>query len=218
MLQGSSKMMGRCRVHATVAMFMAMLWCTAAGAASIVNGSFEVGPAPGQWITLPSGSTSITGWTVIGHSIDYQGSVWEASDGDRSLDLSGNAAGGIAQVVTTVPGITYELSFDLAGNVAGPPGIYEVRVTTGSSNQTFGFDTTGYTLQNMGWQTVQLQFTAGSQSTTLAFESLVPGYYGPAIDNVGISEVTVVPEPSTAMLTGVALAGLAGLRRRRSRA
>lgn len=35
------------------------------------NGSFELGPDPGGYLTLSPGSGDITGWDVIGGGIDY---------------------------------------------------------------------------------------------------------------------------------------------------
>lgn len=63
---------------------------------SIVNGSFEAttGGDPGAgFLTKGTGDTSITGWTVAGHSIDYIGGYWVADDGVRSLDMNGISTG-----------------------------------------------------------------------------------------------------------------------------
>jgi len=58
-------------------------------AAAFANGSFELGPTPGSFVTLNNGDTSITGWTVVNGDIDYVGSYWVASDGTRSLEIAG---------------------------------------------------------------------------------------------------------------------------------
>src|ERR1039458_5878459 len=48
----------------------------------ITNGSFEIGPDAGTWwISLGAGSTDIIGWEVTDGGIDYQGTIWQASDG-----------------------------------------------------------------------------------------------------------------------------------------
>lgn len=93
-----------------------------AQAAPFQNGSFEIGPAPGAtFITLGAGDTSITGWEVTGAGIDYIGGLWQPADGNRSLDLSATAAGGIQQTFDTVAGHNYQVTFSLAGNPSTPP-------------------------------------------------------------------------------------------------
>ena len=95
--------------------------------AGFINGSFELGTDPGSYLTLNGDdSSAITGWTVVGgtNAIDYIGSYWDASDGYRSLDLNGNPGpGGIEQIVNTICGKTYEITFDMAGNPDGGPTI-----------------------------------------------------------------------------------------------
>ena len=83
---------------------------TSAGAATFTNGSFELGVNPGSsFVTLGNGSTGVTGWVVGGDSIDYIGGYWQAEDGSRSIDLSGNANGSIAQTFDTVANQTYQV-------------------------------------------------------------------------------------------------------------
>ena len=178
----------------------------------IQNGSFEIGVTiPGGHISLPSGdSTSITGWTVIGGGvkvIDYINTTWTASDGVRSLDLNGYyATGGVAQDISTIPGNTYNVYFDMAGNPDNLPMIKTMEVSASGSPTpagSFSFDITGKTRSSMGWTPMQWTFVAGATTTTLQFMSTVTGTYnawGPALDNV-----SVVPVP------GAVLLGLLGL-------
>ena len=67
----------------------------------ITNGSFENGPGVGHFVGLPSGSTAIPGWTVGGAGIDFVGSYWEASSGDRCIDLNRGSGGVISTSVDT---------------------------------------------------------------------------------------------------------------------
>jgi choice-of-anchor C domain-containing protein len=180
-----------------VAMFgLAVAWpCLAA---PFQNGSFEnasVDPG-GSFVTLADGSMQITGWTAISGDIDYIGLYWVASNGTRSLDLVGDQnVGGVEQTFDTVPGATYQVSFDLAGNPQGPPTIKPLKVSAGAVVQNYTFDTTGKTLSNMGWVTNQLTFTASGPATTLSFISDTTGLgccYGAALDNV-IVELVQLP-------------------------
>jgi choice-of-anchor C domain-containing protein len=177
-----------------------------ASADLILNGSFEQASVdPGSsFVTLAGGSAAITGWTVTGDSVDYIGGYWQPSDGARSLDLSGNNAGGIQQILSTAIGSTYSVLFDLAGNPAGPPTIKTVEVSAGAQVQDYTFDTTATSLSAMGWKTMTFQFTATSSTTTLAFASLDATPFGPALDNVRASLVST-PEPSTIALAVSAL-------------
>jgi choice-of-anchor C domain-containing protein len=189
----------------------------------VINGSFETGVDPGVFTTLNAiDSTSISGWTVTGGSIDYIGSYWQASDGSRSIDLNGITQGTLAQqTLATVAGQQYLISFDLAGNPDQGPTVKTIGVSIGGSGlQTFTFDTTGKSHGNMGWITESFLYIATGTSM-ITFQSLTVGpvgnesfaAYGPALDNVS---VTAVPEASTwaMMILGFAGVGFMAYRRR----
>lgn len=202
--------------HKPFAILTALLLLALAGTSSagpVTNGSFEEGQDPGsQFILLSGGSTAITGWTVLPTNIHYVGGYWTSADGTRSLDLNGNVAGGIQQVMTTVPGTEYLLEFDMAGNPAGGPTIKSMDVAVGSQITSFSFDITGKTLSNMGWQNEQLTFVADSDATTLQFVSTIPGEFGPALDNVRVTPTNVPPTPPTPIpVPGAALLTMLGV-------
>lgn len=162
--------------------------------ASVSNGSFETGPTvtnPPGFLPISAPSSSITGWTVSAGQIDYIGGYWAASSGSRSIDLTGsnNSAGAISQTLTTIPGSTYTVTFDMAGNPAGPPAVKTMTVSaTGAASAVYTFDTTAKTLTNMGWTSKTYSFLASANSTVLTFTSNNLGFYGPAIDSVVISD------------------------------
>ena len=157
--------------------------------ANLINGSFENGPAPGNFIELPVGSTAIPGWIVTTGAIDYAGTVWVASHGVRSLDLNGPNAGGIRQSFATLVGTQYPVRFAMAGNPGGGPTVKTLTVSTGAAPAVFTFDITGRTFTNMGWQEKGWVFTAVATTTTLTFTSLTSGWWGPALDNVRVTAV-----------------------------
>jgi len=197
----------------------------------IQNGSFENGVNPGSgFVTVFSGdSVSIDNWTVIdgfgafpNGSVDYIGGYWAASDGARSIDLSGNSPGGVAQTFATVIGKTYFVQFDMAANPDGLPDLKLLISTAGNSpvigNVAVGGFTAsrvGQTHANMGWDTKTFVFTAQSTSTILAFQAAQAGPYGPALDNVRVS---AVPEPVTMFSAFMAISSLGMYIRKRSRA
>ncbi len=194
----------------------AMGLATSAQAVTIINGSFETGTFDtAGFDTLAAADTSITGWTIGGAGIDWIGSYWTASNGDRSIDLSATDTGSLSQTIATDVGKTYVVSFDLAGNPFGDPQLKQLDVSiNGGPVTTYDFTTNGTTdFVNMGWVGRTYRFTATSTSSTLTFTSLSASSSGPALDNVAIS---TVPEPASwaMMLAGAGLVGLAVRRRR----
>jgi len=157
------------------------------GGFAIPNGSFESGPPTQEpYLELSAGDRSIPGWLVGGEGVDYKATYWQAADGGRSIDLNREAAGSIQATLTTVPGTTYTIFFDMAGNVYGPPGpkTMQVTATPGGSPANYSFDTTNKSPSDMGWTTKSYTFTATSNSTVLKFTSTISGAHGPAIDRV----------------------------------
>ena len=202
-------------------LFSLLLAASPAQASLITNGSFEAGSPPpplGGWQTFSTGSTAITGWTVIGGNIDWvDANVWQASDGTSSLDLIGNAhAGGVEQTIATVAGQRYLLTFDLAGNPDNQAlAMKYLDVSAGAATQTFSFDVTGHTLASIGWTQQSLSFVATGSTTTISFlaQTSTGCCWGPALDNVAVNAVPE-PESDILVLTGLGLAGMLGWRRR----
>jgi choice-of-anchor C domain-containing protein len=156
------------------------------------NGSFETGTYVDNgsgFEQLNAGDPSIAGWTVDAGSVDWIGTYWPAEDGSMSIDLSGADAGAISQTLATTIGNTYTVSFFLSGNPAGPPTVKTLDVSaTGGVTASYAYDATGNDLSNMNWTPETYTFLATSVSTTLSFVSTTAGAFGPAIDNVVITE------------------------------
>lgn len=187
---------------------------SAANAAEFVNGSFEAGVPAGSFTTVAGGnSSSITGWTVIGNSVDYIGSYWTAQNGARSIDLNGGAQGGIQQTFDTLAGVQYNVTFWLAGNADGAPITKNVLVNAdGGTGGLFSFNSTGTSKANMGWSKYTYNFLAAGPTTTLSFASQDAGAFGAALDNVSVA---AVPEPATWALMLIGFAGVGFSMRRR---
>jgi choice-of-anchor C domain-containing protein len=186
---------------------LALAWIaaptTAFAAASITNGSFELGTysTPAPWNTFSAGSTNVTDWTIDSGTIDATfSSYWPASDGDVSIDLNGNGPGAISQAIATAVGREYDIMFDLSGNPAcGPATKTLTIIATGGASEPMTFDiaAAGSSLSDMKWSAREYAFVATSSTTTVTFTSTTQGTScGPALDNVRISE-SVPPPPPT---------------------
>ncbi|MCC7366702.1 MAG: choice-of-anchor C family protein [Dehalococcoidia bacterium] len=164
------------------------------------NGSFEAGNTGGGFTLEPAGSTDITGWNVVSGSVDYIQGHWVASDGARSIDLNGSSQGAISQTIPTSIGATYTVTFDLSGNPDGAPTVKTLDVSaTGAAPVGYSFDVAAAGIVNrlvdMKWRTETYTFMATAASTTILFQSTTAGdFYGPALDNVVITETLPTAE------------------------
>jgi hypothetical protein len=214
---------------AGVAAAAALASAASASAAELVtNGGFEAigsGAQPEGWGGLTyytdgthPGNVLLPGWTVDAGSVDLTGTntVWgPAAAGQYSLDINGWDAGTISQVLNTVIGRTYTVTFDYSRNAAGAPDPATADVSAGghvvhvsAANDPLLFGTGGHML----WQTGSFTFT-GTGSDVIQLRATVPGNGGVFFDNVSVSGA---PEPASwaLMIGGLGLTG-ATLRRRR---
>jgi hypothetical protein len=161
---------------------------SAARANSIVNGGFETPLVPtGFFTNFITGSTSITGWTVVGPeasivsgSYASLGFTFPAEDGKQWLDLTGDGTSsveGVKPTFATTPGTMYNLSY-FVGNQVNPGGIWGTTSTVNvlvdgvliqTSTNSMG---TGGTTQV--WAQFSTSFVATSSSTTLEFLNDAP--------------------------------------------
>jgi hypothetical protein len=195
----------------------ALLLVGLAQANIVVNGSFEdpVVTNPIGFDVYPQGSTAITGWTVTapnaGQGVDVVNAVlfndtgW-AFQGVQSIDLAGSPGrGGVQQLLPTITGDQYVLTFALSSNSGQP-------ITGGVSAYWNGVLLETLTSPAFGtWQQFTYNIAGGAGSNTLlSFEGNVDGVFGTLLDDVS---VVLVPSPSAAAVVG--LAGLVATRRRR---
>jgi hypothetical protein len=183
----------------------------------ISNGSFELGtfsPPSNGTQSLPVGSTTINGWTVTGDAIGWIGypNPWSlsASEGKFFLDLtdysSGAPFGGVAQVIPTTIGQSYELSFDLgSSNLYGRPSAIQANAT-GISN----VFTSALTGTHSDWEHFSMLFTASSSTTTISLAGTTGNSYV-GLDNVAVN---AIPVPAAAWLFGTGLIGFMGMRKK----
>lgn len=218
------------------------LLSTAASAGVVFSDGFE---SPVVNHTGPSGSSGgydnygtgaqIGPWTVVGISgrtdavsvvttnFSQNGISFPAQSGNQWADLAGQDANGANGVQTTVTGLlnkAFSLSF-WVGNVVDPNNVFGTSTTVNllvngqAALGAVNADGAGQTQQV--WKQFTYQGFATSDSITFTFISGdPPSDFSSAFDNVVISTVDAVPEPSTwaMMILGFAGVGYLTYRRR----
>ena len=150
------------------------------------NGSFEdpiVNLSGPQAYQYPGSFPPLTGWTVPSGSVDLaQPGVWNAADGNQSIDLDGFAAGSLRQTLATVPGQQYVVTFKYSsnpgdGNVgpSAPSASMDVKAagtTLGSFTHAHGpAPSPAFSPAVLSYDSGQASFTASGATTQLDFVS-----------------------------------------------
>lgn len=206
-------------IHKPAIFYLALFFSSSAHATLITNGSFENGAFSGNSqdvMTLATGSTSLTGWTILGPAIAWIGPTnpWgvRGQNGSYFLDLTdyahfANDGRGVMQTIQTNAGLAYTLRYYLS---AHSPNNFlsEITATAGSTSQ--ACSTTGE------WTLCSMNFTATGPSTEIRLVG-TNGQDHIGLDNVSVTlsdGQTPVPEPATYLPAGMILVSLARLRRR----
>ncbi|MEQ1833757.1 MAG: DUF642 domain-containing protein [Candidatus Eisenbacteria bacterium] len=166
-----------------------------ATAATLVNGSFEPGPAgfTGQFVV--GGSTAIPGWTATDTGVEWYAPLpagfGAAPSGQYVVDLANYvySAGGIQQTIATVPGEVVSIGFFLGTlQGLGRDGTCEIVVSADGVTQTFtAVNHTGAFVYSLRTFT----FVADDASATLSFRCLQnANVHFANIDGVAVQTVT----------------------------
>ena len=176
----------------------------------ITNGDFEIGssstnePGANASLGLAAGDTTMQGWTVVGGTSN-RSLIWAGSGAygltaypgtTDFLDLTGNLDQqpdfGVEQTITTVPGQTYALTFEVGVSLGYDPGVVAVSVMAGNLNTTVtGLAATGTST----WDPVTIDFTATSTASTILIQGDLPGEYI-GLDDVAVNATTNAAPPA----------------------
>ena len=193
------------------------------GPAAIVLLATCVAPTSGEANLIQNGSFEepfgVGGWS--GNFISQGSSAWFnplTTDGEYLIGFGGGAippppAAYYTQSFPTNPGDDYVLEFDYGVYGNPVPQYLEISIqgdgllheSTVSYTSTLG-PTSPY--QMHAWTTVRIEFAADSFATTLTLLDLSDPLIGHSTDSA-VDRVSIVPEPSTALLLGVGLTALA---------
>ena len=166
--------------------------------------------------------TGANGWTVFGGGTYTTAGVF-APGGAQSFKSFSQYNGGYQQFAVT-PGQQYTGSASAVNSTADPLG----NATEGDMEINFYSDTagdnptynvfpivTGASPSNV-WETVTDTVTVPAGASIVRFQLIQGSYNGGAVfyDNASLAQATPAPEPASAGLIAVGLAGLAAKRRR----
>jgi hypothetical protein len=153
----------------------------------IVNGGFEDPPTT-SYAAIPVGSNILTGWEIAAQPGDGvqlgKHGIFGPDNNTQNLQLTGGSTyldgGGISQTITTIPGDTYRVRFDLAsrfGNTAG-------------GEVAFGSERRELSTANTVFLPVIMDFTAKETSTTIGFTGSANSATAPLLmDDVSVYAV-----------------------------
>lgn len=137
----------------------------------IRNGGFENPDV--AFAELFSAGQTMGAWRVVDGSVDLLDDTYWPGGLTQHIDLAGVEDGTIVQRVSTLPGSSYLLRFNLAASpdLGCPPDKMVVVRFGGREVARLTVSSHGRTVDNLGWTPTQFRVYATSTASTLMFES-----------------------------------------------
>jgi hypothetical protein len=185
--------------------------------------NYSPGQTFGPWTAVGAGPSSVVSGTFQQEGITFQAQEGSGSQfqwADLAGQISNNTEGFRATAtLATVVGQTYNVSF-WVGNVVQTSGSFGNSTSVGllinNANVFTALNISG-NATSLTWEQFSWNFIATTTSTSITFLNQDPSNdYVAALDNVVVSQISAVPEPSTwaMMILGFAGVGFAAYRRR----
>ena len=179
-----------------------------------------VGAASANLLLNPGFSPDLSNWTVTpGGSDDVNVETWGSHDGDGHMlafsSWNGGEAASIYQDVAAAPATTYTVDLWLEGETgwAGTFGASLIWLDSGMTPVG-----TPVTKDLMPWASVTAPWTnlsmEGTSPIGTAFVRVQLSADSSGTGAGKLDDITMIPEPTTMSLLGLAFAGLMGIRRR----
>jgi hypothetical protein len=173
-----------------LAMVIGVMLAGPAAGAEIENPGFESGRDPGSIARLEARSPAISGWRITGTAVHYARTGWGAAEGSRSVGLhTGDTErhSGIAQKLSTTPGVEYVLTFSYApAPFAGTCAPRELTIRAAGQSTAVTVKGKG-SAAAPGWRSGSWRFTAVEPFTTLEFANEQGAHAcGVLVDRLGL--------------------------------
>jgi hypothetical protein len=191
------------------ALVIGMIVPVTVAAQVLLNGNFENNPQPGfPIVTAPafidpgSNTWKVTAGTVNVGTTPAGTTCPGPPATSHCIDLNGDSPGRIEQVIKgTAPGQRCSVTFFMSRHVQLASGSATLRTFINgapTSPATFVHSLPGVIATDGRWEQKSFSFIAAGTTTTLAFESAMPGPAGPQIDNVtmGCDGGPIGPNPN----------------------